>query len=363
MARRFPSCLILLTGFLLVLLLGLGVLELGLRSPKIKAVVEVVDQDGKPVEGAIVRMPVGGGALRFLAWLFQLETKILKPYVEAKTPANGVVKICGRRHMDVSFSIQKPGYYEARAFYYSPASFYTSNSNERIPVPTPWKTVRLQLKEIRNPIPMYVFATSPSGLETVLSWRFPVEKPDGPVGFDFFERDLVAPHGKGLIADVMLTREALPEKDSGSYLVMRFPNPLDGIAGPFDDMMHSKLVSDHEAPVAGYKSEQKIENWSRLNYLSEQASKVGAAFPIWGRRWYSLRLRSQADASGQLVACHYGKLVGHPNITSMLVPPYVCHLAQLCYYINPTPNSRNLEWDTKTNLFKGVDRLNVPEDP
>jgi hypothetical protein len=219
----------------------------------------------------------------------------------------------------------------------------------------------MQLKEIRNPIPMYVFTTAPSS--PVPGFTFPKEKPDGPVGFDFFERDFIAPFGKGKVADVSLSRKPAPEAEGGAFLVMRFENPMDGIAGPFDDLLYSKFVADYEAPINGYNSEYKFENRVRMTFLSEKARRSNEPHPIIGMRWCSMRLRSRVDENGKLQSCHYGKIIGWPNLAPKLVEPYACRLYNFSYYINPTPNSRNLEWDTKTNLFEGVDRLNVPEEP
>jgi hypothetical protein len=221
----------------------------------------------------------------------------------------------------------------------------------------------MQLKEIRNPIPMYVFTTAPSAPVFVL--RFPKEKPDGPVGFDLFLRDFVAPYGTGKSSDLLLSREPGPEKESGSRLLMKFGNPLDGISGPFENEMHSKFKSGYEAPVDGYQSEFRFENGYLRVYLNEKAKTSFTEKSTISRSncWFAFRLRTQQDAAGRVVSAHYGKIVGYPDVNAMVVPPFTSLLHDFCYYINPTPNSRNLEWDTKKNLFEGVDRLNVPEDP
>ena len=33
------------------------------------------------------------------------------------------------------------------------------------------------------------------------------------------------------------------------------------------------------------------------------------------------------------------------------------------YYFNPIPNDRNLEWDTKRNLFSGLTDMETPREP
>jgi hypothetical protein len=319
------------------------------QVPTIKATIEVVDQDGKPVKDATVEMGFWGGPNGS-----EYGSKATSK--KQQTPASGVLEIEGENTMGESgIIVSKSGYYEAWAKYRAPQL-----KNGRW---EPWnQKVRMQLKEIRNPIPMHVFTTAPSA--PVGRFRLPPEKQDGPVGFDFFERDLVEPYGRGKIVDVILTREPAAEKDGGSYLMMRFANPADGIAGPFVNSMNSKFISGYEAPPNGYSSEYRFANGDRYNYLLENAKASNAEVPSpGGEQWFAMRIRSQVDQGGELSSAYFAKIIGTPNITTKFPHPHTCNLNEVCYYINPTPNSRNLEWDTKTNLFEGVDRLNVPEDP
>jgi hypothetical protein len=47
------------------------------------------------------------------------------------------------------------------------------------------------------------------------------------------------------------------------------------------------------------------------------------------------------------VACNYGKI--HGPIRFWIEPPEAT--LSMTYYLNPTPNDRNLEFDPKKNLF------------
>ena len=320
------------------------------QVPTIKATIEVVDQDGKPVKDATVEMGFWGGPNGS-----EYGSKATSK--KQQTPTSGVVEIEGENTIGESgIIVSKSGYYEAWAKYRAPQL-----KNGRW---EPWNgKVRMELKEIRNPIPMYVFTTAPSSPVFVL--RFPKEKPDGPVGFDLFARDFVAPYGKGITADLILAREPASAPDGGNRLLMRFGNPLDGIAGPFENDMHSKFKSDYEAPVEGYRSEFRFENGYLRVYLNEKAKTSFTEKSTIARShcWFAIRLRTQQDSTGTVVSAHYCKIIDYPDVTAKVVEPYTSLLHNFCYYINPTPNSRNLEWDTKTNLFEGVDRLNMPEDP
>ncbi len=46
------------------------------------------------------------------------------------------------------------------------------------------------------------------------------------------------------------------------------------------------------------------------------------------------------DERGNIVSAHYGKIYGD--------------FMQFSYYLNPTPNDRNVEFDPKQNLLKNL---------
>ena len=112
---------------------------------------------------------------------------------------------------------------------------------------------------------------------------------------------------------------------------MTFPNPDDGIQEfhvPYKVTEGSALRSPHEAPENGYQPEL-----IRTSANSDE------------NRCYFFRVKS-ASANGPL----YGKMYGDPM--------------NFCYYLNPTPNSRNVEFDPKKNLIKNfrlfAERVNTP---
>ena len=52
---------------------------------------------------------------------------------------------------------------------------------------------------------------------------------------------------------------------------------------------------------------------------------------------YYFRVRTKVDDGGNIVSAYYGKIYGD--------------FMQFSYYLNPTPNSRNVEFDPKRNLM------------
>jgi hypothetical protein len=57
---------------------------------------------------------------------------------------------------------------------------------------------------------------------------------------------------------------------------------------------------------------------------------------------YFFRVRTVMDEKGDVKSAFYGKIYGD--------------FLQFTYYLNPTPNSLNMEFDTHQNLLKGKDR-------
>ena len=72
-------------------------------------------------------------------------------------------------------------------------------------------------------------------------------------------------------------------------------------------------------------------------------------------RCYCFRVRSKFDDKGNLVDAYYGKVYGdfkiHAHINIGL------DIVKFLYYLNPTPNDRNLEWDMKNNLCPNPGRI------
>ena len=115
-------------------------------------------------------------------------------------------------------------------------------------------------------------------------------------------------------------------------LVVSFPNPGDGIQRFEVPALNltSALRSPHTAPEDGYKAEwvkttsrrpgerEKYQNDDSLNFF--------------------FRVRTVLDEKGNVKSAHYGKIYGD--------------FMNFRYFLNPTPNSRNVEFDPSKNLLK-----------
>jgi hypothetical protein len=222
------------------------------------------------------------------------------------------------RSITLGFRSQKEGY-------------YLTDVNERVGIPglSSEKMIiseTLVLKKIVAPIPMYA------------SWISPLPKhvSNKAIGYDMTVGDWVAPYGKGLTPDLFMTRE-YNKKSAHDYvdnIKINFPNQGDGLQGfetPYRMMEGSRLRSPHQAPAGGYQAEL-IKEFG-IHPGEESKSDYDE------NRNYFFRVRTVLDESGQIKSALYGKMYGDfPSVR---------------FYLNPTPNSRNIEFDPTSNLLGG----------
>lgn len=241
--------------------------------------------------------------------------------VSGLTDTNGVFSATHQdRTSGLGIHVEKKAYYPSFVSYqfgYPPRMEATN-----IPLQT------MRLKSVRNPVPM--FAKS-------VNLGLPVF--DKQAGFDFEKGDWVAPYGNGLNADILFlgSRQKRSDSDSDYRLVVSFPNPGDGLqefwvstnSPPLDG---SALRSSHEAPSTSY-----VHQWVQTRTVRPLAGYSGNRDE--NRNFY-FRVRTVLDEKGNVRSAHYGKIYGD--------------FMQFSYYLNPAPNDRNVEFDPKRNMLKGL---------
>jgi hypothetical protein len=168
---------------------------------------------------------------------------------------------------------------------------------------------------------------------------------DKPIGFDLMVGDWVGPYGKGINADIFFTGhfDKHDNSESDFALTVSFPNPADGLQEftvP-DAEKGSGLHSSHEAPADGYQSQ-----WVQFD---NRKSKTPIKTNRDPHRNYYFRVRTKVDDRGNIVSTHYGKIYGD--------------FMQFSYYLNPTPNDRNVEFDPSKNLIKDLKPLEAVKEP
>lgn len=291
--------------------------ELFLTKPW-TATLKIVNESGKPVAGASVKagyiiMPTSIGE----RWAFGSRGG----NIQGLTDTNGMFAATHTdRSPSLGFQVQKAGYYKTSVSLN--IGFPEQNANNRNIVMT------LVLKKISKPIPMYAKS---------LNLGMPVlEK---PVGYDLMVGDWVGLYGKGISADIFFTGhfDKYTNGESDFTLTVTFPNKGDGIQEftvP-ESEKGSGLRSAHEAPENGYQAK-----WV-------QTDNRGPGHPIKTNRDpnrnYYFRVRTKIDSRGNIVSTHYGKIYGD--------------FMRFTYYLNPTPNDRNVEFDPKRNLITSLNEF------
>jgi hypothetical protein len=248
------------------------------------------------------------------------------------TDGNGGFKASHRdRSISLSLAVQKDGFYQN----YVVVELGPASRRE----PIKWiPTVTILLKKIVQPIPMYA--------KKIRAAETPQIK-NRTMGYDFIIGDWIAPYGKGLKADITFLDEfhGKAPYDYLSKLTVSFPNAGDGIQEfdvPYPVMQGSQLRSAHQAPPAGYQP-QLIKEASAHPGQPNKPSDYDES------RGYFIRVQTILDSNGNVKSALYGKIYGD--------------FMQFTYYLNPTPNDRNMEFDPNQNLLQNLpsaDQVTAP---
>jgi hypothetical protein len=292
-------------------------------TPRWKVMLKVVDDTGSPVAGAEASVGYLG-----------------THNISGLTDTNGVFIAS---HRDKSYGlgilVTKDHYYPTRQVYDMGWAFQYDKNKAR------WNpSINLTLERILKPIPMYARNSQ-------------IELPivDKGVGFDLMKYDWVAPYGKGSQSDIVFQakRRWVSRNDFDSNLVVMFPNSGDGLFAA--------------ASIPGQGSEgPRISTTAPLDGYVPQLQRELSNTPSGGwkddgkNQNYFFRVRTALDENGHITSALYGKIYG-----DFALDPINSKTTWILftYYLNPTPNSRNLEFDPNQNLFTGIksyDRVMVP---
>ena len=218
------------------------------------------------------------------------------------------------------------------------AGYYTTMMRRELgPKYSPFEwifTQTLLLKKIGNPTAMYA--------------RWVNENPPAlgkPIGYDLTLGDWVAPNRKGVTSDIFFQKDAY--RNSGNdyeYKVkVTFPKSGDGIqvytVQPFE--IGSAFRSPHLAPTDGYQSAIAKERSAHPGQATKNDDDP--------KRIYLFRVRTILDDKGNIVSAQYGKIYGD--------------FMQFRYFLNPTPNDLNVEFDPRHNLLGGLKSFEQVTEP
>jgi len=278
---------------------------------------KIADNAGQPVAGAET-------------WVNYLTNRFV-----GFTDTNGIYVASHTDHsVQLAFQVQKSGYYTFGMQYQLGFNYDAAKWNP---------TVDITLGKIINPIPMY-------------SRRSQIEIPvvDKPIGFDLIEYDWVNPYGKGKQSDIIFEthRRWASRNDFNSTTKITFSNPSDGlIVAPAQLKQSSRPRIADPAPLDGYSSilTREISNTPAGGWQDQTKDQN-----------YYFRIRTVLDENGVVKTALYGKIYGDFTLDPINSKTT---WVLFTYYINPTPNSLNVEFDPTQNLFGNLPAMQQVKDP
>lgn len=289
--------------------------------------IRTVDEDGNVVPGVAVDA-------EFPAW----------NKWKGSTDTNGLFVVDGEAGVfEVFWRVNKEGYYSGRGKFEFQK---VANGSWQ-----PWSPIATQLvRRIMNPVPMYAKKVATK-----------IPKTNTDLGFDFTVGDWVSPYGKGHCVDVIFgySNRVSGVRDFEGRLALTFPNVLDGICENSVRFKDSWFTLPRYAPDQGYAT-----NWfayiCQTPLKGRHGEKTDAFLGGNAQKSYFVRVRSKVDENGKLEEAHYAKIVGEIE-ASGIAGPWTA--LAFTYYINPTPNDRNMEFDPKKNLLQNLTGLEQVHEP
>lgn len=297
-----------------------------------KATIVVVDESNKPVAGVYTGITfetnTGQG------------TKVSTN--DGSTDLEGNFTATGSCNGHIAYGAKNGGYYD---------SYYVYDfKGKNVFGWEPWNPeLKVVLRKIENPVPMYARNTMQSKLE------IPVVNQN--VGFDLAAYDWVIPYGLGTHADLIFNLQRLSTVSRKNYdatLTITFSNKEDGIQFVRENLQYgSQFKLPRYAPENGYESKLVLHE----EYAPEGPVKLNFAFRAEDLN-YIFRVRS-IEKDGKIDRSMYGKTRGYISFTAMGSNTAKIFLT---YYLNPD-YTRNLEFDPKRNLFGTLPDLERVTEP
>ena len=187
----------------------------------------------------------------------------------------------------------------------------------------------ISLKPKQNPIPLIAFRwmgdEAPFLYSGIKSIKY----------YDCLKADWLPPNGKGEKADLMFSyhRYSKGEKTFMWFKVC-FTNPNDGFEEVTESYAEDMRI--REAPPTRHLQNQFD--------IIEELNSDGLPFKHPKMKNYAFRVRTQLTPSGNILSAYYGKFYNAFDF-NFLKESCLCGFE---YYLNPTPNNRNLEYNGKS---------------
>ena len=290
-----------------------------------EVVIRVLEEDGSVVSNAHVLVS------------FELDNRGGRSSVrETVTDALGLCTLKERTSGYIYVRIRKDGYYESQL-----RLKWHQQQTRTETFPLSGTTNDVVLRATIDPIPLFA--------RSVYSQ---IPQPGQEFGYDFEVGDWVPPLGNGNTPDAYFRVDGYWNgyRDNEAVLTVRFPNPKDGLQFFEKPFQESAFHSPYNAPLDGYIRESK---WRRSRVPNPDATGHSDSEVVTidrnGNANYFLRIRTKQHETGQIESALYGKIYG--DIEFGGASENGGYLKIKAYYLNPTPNDRNLEFDSNRNLF------------
>ncbi len=262
--------------------------------------------------------------------------------IEGTSDTNGLFSMKGKSRGEMHYGVRKDGYYPT-------STTVKFGRHDGIVVKDgkwqPWNPTNVVvLNKIKNPVPMYA-----RRVETFL----PLAGQE--VGYDLMVGDWVAPYGKGMESDFVFEitkRRVVSWMDFDASLKVKFSRVNDGFQKRAESLPGgSSFPWLYSAPENGYSNMLQVS----VGYLPGKGyfatNESAACF---------FRVRSVTNAQGGIISAYYGKM---PTPIRFDARDTKTGWLNFSYYLNPTPNDRNMEFDPKQNLFTHLSSLEEVRDP
>lgn len=197
------------------------------------------------------------------------------------------------------------------------------------------------LKSIKSPTPMSARTFGNVGII--------VPEIGVDYGYDLELCDFVSPIGKGKHSDILLQVTGSNDGKGKGKIQMTIRGNAEKTG--FVEFLTperergSVFISEYSAPEDGYTN--------ILSFKFDSDDMKEAMNQPKDQNYY-FRVRCQLNPDGTIKSCHYGKLYGPFTFWNIPIEQGgVASFGLHTSYFNPTPNDRNVEFDTKRNLLPG----------
>lgn len=221
--------------------------------------------------------------------------------------------------------------------------------------------ITVRLDRVINPIPLYVKKSIGAYREKSRSYHrifkkdrdlsetnnVPVVK-DALLAYDMIKGDWLPPHGNGEVCDIqfLFNETVLGWKEGRGYdgvsmskkYKMTMAISMSGEGNGLVEVPGSETsgIRLRTAPLEGY-----VNNLAR--WFGWFGGGDGEKTDCDNNRCYAFRIRTMYDDRGNIKSAYYGKVYGDFDMGDI-------DGVRFLYYLNPTSNDRNLEWDMQHNL-------------